>query len=160
MAERIQRYWRQFLDSLPPGTARPEGFVEAFHFGTKPADAAEVNPLVLDGTKTATGALLWALQADAKAAAQPGDHWIVTDGYAEPVCVICTLDARVISFDQVGEDYARWGGERDRDLKSWRDLYWEYIVEECRRLGRDPDRRAPLVMERFELVYAEPLRDA
>jgi uncharacterized protein YhfF len=50
------------------------------------------------------------------------------------------------------------GGERDRTLASWRDLYWSYITSECERLGRAPDPKAPLVMERFEVVYDTPLQ--
>jgi uncharacterized protein YhfF len=154
----VERYWAQFLGSIPAGEPRPEGYVEAFFFGTRPDRAHEINRLVLDGTKTATGSLLWSLEADGKRSARAGDYWIVTNGGDDPVCIIRTLDARVIPFDQVGEDYAWCGGERDRSLESWRDLYWDYIVSECRRIGRTPDAKAPLVMERFEVVYAESMR--
>lgn len=159
MSSRVERYWAQFLASIPAGEPRPEGYVEAFFFGTKPDRAHAINRLVLDGTKTATGSLLWSLQADGKRAAREGDYWIVTNGGDDPVCVIRTLDARLIPFDEVEEGYAWWGGERDRSLESWRDLYWDYIVSECRRIGRQPDAKAPLVMERFEVVYAESLRE-
>jgi len=37
-------------------------------------------------------------------------------------------------------------------------MYWEYIVSECKRIGREPDVKAPLAMERFRVVYSEPLR--
>ena len=43
-------------------------------------------------------------------------------------------------------------------MSDWRRMYWEYIVSECKRIGREPDRKAPLAMERFHVVYAEPLR--
>ena len=153
----VERYWAQFLASLAPGARRPRRYVEAFYFGTIPERAHEITALVLAGAKTATGALLWAIEADGKAPARPGDHWIVTDGADDPRCVIETLDARVIPFDEVGEDYARWGGEGDCSLASWRAMYWSYITGECQRIGRAPDPKAPLVMERFRVVYAEPL---
>jgi uncharacterized protein YhfF len=50
------------------------------------------------------------------------------------------------------------GGEEDRSLESWREIYWEYIERECQRIGVEPNTHAPLVMERFRVVYAEPLR--
>jgi uncharacterized protein YhfF len=112
---------------------------------------------VLDGTKTATGCLLWSVEADGKRAARAGDHWVVTNGGDDPVCIIHTTDARVIPFDEVGSDYAWWGGEGDRTLASWRGLYWSYISGECKRIGRTPDPKAPLVMERFAVVYSSPL---
>jgi uncharacterized protein YhfF len=153
----VDRYWAQFLAALPADRARPERYVEAFFFGTQPALAHEITALVLAGTKTATGALLWALEADGRRPARAGDLSIVTNGGDEPQCVIETIDARILPFDEVGEEYARWGGEGDRSLAGWRDLYWRYIEGECRRIGRAADPKAPLVMERFRVAYAEPL---
>jgi hypothetical protein len=43
-------------------------------------------------------------------------------------------------------------------LADWRQGYWDYIVSECQRIGRDPARNAPLNMERFRVVYRQPLR--
>ena len=59
----------------------------------------------------------------------------------------------ILSFDEIGEDYARWGGEGDCSLQSWRRMCWKYIELECKRIGRDPSVKAPLVMERFGVVY-------
>jgi uncharacterized protein YhfF len=156
VTSRVERYWAQFLASIPDGEPRPERYVDAFFFGIRPEHAPAITPLVLEGTKTATGSLLWSLEAEGKPPARAGDHWIVTNGGDDPACVIVTTDARVIPFDEVGEDYARQGGEAGCTLAGWRDLYWRYIVGECERLGRDPHEKAPLVMERFEVVYAEP----
>ena len=66
--------------------------------------------------------------------------------------MIETVEVRVIPYDEVGGDYARDGGEGDRTLASWREGYWDYIVSECRRIGRDPARDAPLNMERFRCI--------
>jgi uncharacterized protein YhfF len=154
---RVDRYWAQFLAAIAEDEAKPDGYVEAFFFGTRPDLAHEITPLVLDGTKTATGALLWAIEADGKRPARPGDFWIVTNGGDDPQCVIQTSDVRVIPFDEVGEEYAKWGGEEGCTLDGWRRLYWSYIQGECDRIGRAPHPKAPLVMERFRVVYAEPL---
>jgi uncharacterized protein YhfF len=113
---------------------------------------------VLDGTKTAAGALLWSIEADGKRAARPGDFWIATNGGDDPQCIIQTSDVRVLPFDEVGAEYATWGGEGDLTPESWRRIYWSYIESECDRIGRAPDPKAPPVMERFRVVYAEPPR--
>jgi len=154
---RVDRYWAQFLASLPEGSSKPDRFVEAFYFGTDPSRAHEITPLVLAGAKTATGTLLWSIEADGKRPARTGDHSIVTNGSDDPQCIIETLDVEITPFEEVGQDHARWGGEGDCTLGAWREMYWSYIEDECKRIGRKPDRMAPLVMERFRVVYAEPL---
>ena len=156
---RVDRYWAQFLASIPAGKTKPDRYAEAFFFGTDPGLAHEITPLVLDGTKTATGALLWSIEADGKQPAVAGDFWIVTKGGDDPQCIIQTSDVRVLPFDEVGEEYARWGGEGDGTLDSWRRMYWSYIGSECNRIGRMAEPKAPLVMERFRVVYAEGLAE-
>jgi len=156
--DRIELYWQQFLASLPPDAPGPARFVQPASFGFTPQDATEISRLVLDDVKTATGSPLWSYQADGKPVPQVGDFWIVIDGTGEPVCVIRTFDVRIIAFDQMPEDYALWGGEGDLSMEFWRRIYWKYIVTECARIGRATSAKAPLVMERFAVVYREPLQ--
>jgi uncharacterized protein YhfF len=158
MTSRTDQYWQQYLTSLPRRTDRPKPYVESFFFGFTPEDASAVACLVLEGIKTATGSVLWSYEADGKQIPRIGDCWIVTDGNDDPVCIIRTTDVSTIPFDEVRETYAREGGEGDRTLATWRPMYWRYIVSECRRIGREPNRKAPLVMERFTVVYREPLQ--
>jgi uncharacterized protein YhfF len=147
------RYWAGYVASLPPEQRPAQPYVEAFCFGIVPEDAPEIVPLVLAGTKTATGSLLWAYEADGKPLPAAGDHWIVTAGADDPVCIIETTEVRILPFDEVGADWARDGGEGDLSLSFWRDIYSRYIESECRRIGHEPSPKAPLVMERFRVVY-------
>ncbi len=153
MRDPADRHWQAYLDSLPAGADRPARYVESFSFGFTPQDASEIAVLVIDGIKTATGSVLWSYEADGKPLPRVGDHWIVRDGAGEPACVIRTTDVAILPFDEVPETYAREGGEGDRTLATWRSMYWRYIVSECRRIGREPHEKAPLVMERFTAVY-------
>jgi uncharacterized protein YhfF len=157
MATNVERYWEQFLNSMPIGKERPTRYLESFAFGFTPADAREIAQLVLAGTKIATGSVLWASQADGKPIPKAGDFSIVTVGGDDPVCVIETTEIRTIPFDEVTADYAWDGGEGDRSLASWREMYWKYIERECQRLAMEPIAKTPLLMERFRLVYAAPL---
>jgi uncharacterized protein YhfF len=156
---KVARYWDQFLENLPEGSDPSPRYAGDFCFGSEPEQAPELAELVIQGTKTATGSLLWALEADRKPKPRTGDHWIVTRGGDDPACVIRTLEAKVIPFDEVGEGYAFRGGEGDRTLVSWRALYWDYIAWECARIGCEPHEKAPLVMETFQVVYSESLRE-
>ncbi len=156
MPTNVQRYWEQFLNSISVGRHRPARYLEAFAFGSTLADAKEIAPLVLAGTKTATGSVLWASQADRKPIPTAGDFSIVTLGGDDPVCVIETTDIRTIPFDEVTADYAWDGGEGDRSMAGWREMYWNYVERECRRLALEPTAKTPLLMERFRVVYAAP----
>jgi uncharacterized protein YhfF len=71
----------------------------------------------------------------------------------EPVCVIETTQVHVSPFEEVSEAFAAAEGEGDGSLKYWRDAHWPYFARECRRIGRAPDARMPVVCERFALIY-------
>jgi uncharacterized protein YhfF len=151
------RYWAQYLASLAASERPARSYVEAFSFGWKPEHAREIAELVLAGAKTATGSVLWSYEVDAKRLPEAGDLWIVTGGADDPMGIIETTQVRIVPYDEVTPDYARDGGEGDRSMAAWRDIYWRYLELECRRIGREPSPKAPLVMERFRLVYREPL---
>ena len=158
MSSNVDRYWNQFLESLPAEVERPARYADSFYFGTQPERANEISDLVLNGTKTATGSLEWTYEVEGKPMPQPGDLSVVTNGRDDPVCIIETVEVRVIPFDEGVEDFAYEGGEGDRSLADWRRIYWDYIVSKCGRLGGEPSEKAPLVMERFRVIYSERLR--
>jgi uncharacterized protein YhfF len=145
----VTQYQGQFLRSLSSEANKALRFVEPVSFGFTPQDATEISNLVVGGIKTATGSVLWSYQADGKALPGEGDFWVVVDGDGNPICVAQTTDVEIIPFDKVPEEYARWGGEGDCSLTSWRRIYWKYIVLECERVGREPSTNAPLIMERI-----------
>jgi len=155
----VDRYWEQFLASLPQGEGRPSTYAGIAAFGLTWDDARDIAPLVLNGTKTASGTLVWSNQADGTPLPRSGEFRIVIAGTDEPVCVIETTEVRIIPYDEVPDEYALEGGEGDRSPADWRKIYWDYIVHECKRIGRKPNAKAPLAMERFRVVYAEPLHD-
>ena len=157
MTTKAEQYWQQFLASLAAGTPRPARYTDVFSFGTRPEHGRPIAALVVAGTKTATGSVQWTYDAAGTPLPQAGDLSIVTDGTDTPVCIIETVDVQVLPYDEVGEAYAWAGGERDRTLASWREMYWDYIVSECGRLGRPPSATTPLVMERFRVAYQAPL---
>lgn len=160
MVTDIDRYWAQFLASLPNGANRPAGYYEAFFFGSSRESCEVITPLVLDGTKTATVSLLWVYEAEGRRPPATGDYSIVIDTYRKPQCIIEDTEIRVLPYDEVDAAFAWDGGEEDRTLASWRQIYWEYIQAECARIGREPSPKTPLVCERFRVVYKEPLRNA
>ena len=154
MTTKVDRYWEQYLDSLP--TRRTRVYAGVTAFGITSEDARAIAPLVRDGIKTATGGLVWANEADGNPGPRPGDLCIVIAGEDEPVCIIETTEVRIFPYDEVPDEYAWEGGEGERTVRDWRRIYWNYIVSECKRIGREPSVKAPLAMERFRVVYSEP----
>jgi uncharacterized protein YhfF len=158
MPPKIDRYWTQFLASLPNPSERPQQYYDAFYFGTSKESAKLIAALVVDGVKTATGSLQWVYEAEGKPIPNPGDYSIVTNGEGEPICIIQASEVNIIPFDEVDAALAWAGGEEDRTLESWRRIYWDYIVSECNRIHREATSKTPLVCERFRVVYKEPLK--
>ena len=155
-SEHADRYWAQLVRSAPAGSARPRSYYEAFHFGSG-ADATSIAALVVRH-ETSTASLQWVYDAEGRRPPIPGDLSIVLDGLDHPVCVIETTEVKVVPYDaMVDEKFAYEGGEGDRTLKSWRRMYWTYILSECARIEREPFRQTPLVCERFRAVYDAPL---
>jgi uncharacterized protein YhfF len=158
MPEVLDRYWAQFLATFPDDSERPRAYYESFYFGSTPESAKSIAVLVLNGVKTATGSLQRVYETEGKRQPAGGDYSIVTDAEGEPLCIIQDTEIRIIPYDEVDADFAWDGGEMDRTLESWREIYWDYIQSECARINRQPTLKMPLVCERFRVVYREPLR--
>jgi uncharacterized protein YhfF len=158
MRGKVDRYWAQFLASLPDASNHPQHYFDTFYFGTSKESAKQIAALVISGIKTAAGSLQWVYEAEGKPIPQTGDYNVVTNGEGEPVCIIQDTEVKVVPFNEVDEAFAWDGGEEDRSLESWRRIYWDYIVSECSRIHREPVPKTPLVCERFRVVYKEPLK--
>lgn len=155
MSGRIDRYWQQFVTVSPE--LKPDHFVEAYWFGIEPQDAKGIAQLVMKGIKIATGSILWSLEHDGKPIPKVGDYNIVTDGYDHPLCIVLTTQVRILPLNEVDAQFAFDGGEGDRTLAGWRDIYWRYLQSECIRIGREPTWQAPIICERFRVMYQDAL---
>jgi len=93
MATDVERYWDQFLTFLPTRTGRPLRYAGTAAFGFTSDDARGIAPLVRNGTKTASGGLVWSNEFDGKPGSRPGDRSIVLAGPDEPVCIIETTES-------------------------------------------------------------------
>ena len=68
--------------------------------------------------------------------------------------MIRTTWVGVVPFRDVDERFAWDEGENDRSLASWRDGHRSYFSRVCARLGQEFSEDMPVVLERFELVWA------
>lgn len=150
-SERVEEFWRGFC-SENQGVGPDEPF-QVWHFGNNPELADKLSALVLEGTKTATAALVWEAEADPDTAPVPGGYSVVTDFAGAPRCVIRTTEIRVLPFDEVDANFAFDEGEGDRSLDHWRQVHWDYFAERCVELGKVPDLKMRVICERFELLF-------
>jgi uncharacterized protein YhfF len=144
-------FWSTFTSSL--GHDPSDRFYEAFHFCDNAPDADALAALVLAGTKRATTALVWAHDAEDKPIPKPGALSVVTLFSGEPVCIIETVSIEIMPFSEVGAEFAATEGEGDGSLAYWQRVHTEFFGRECERLGREFTPGAPVICERFEVVY-------
>jgi len=144
-----------YLKSLPPAESREKQYYEAFRFGNNARMANRCADLVVRRIKTATSSLLWEYEATGKPLAQVGDLSIATNWNREPVCIIETIEVRILPFKEVDEGFVYDYGEGDRSINWWNKNMWEYYSEECRSLGRAPTSEMPVVCERFRVIFPD-----
>lgn len=150
-SEQVEEFWREFCEGSP-GVGLKEPY-QVWHFGNGPELADELCKLVLEGSKTATAALVWEAEADPDTAPVPDGYSVVTDFAGEPHCIIRTLEIRVMPFDEVDAEFAFDEGEGDRSLDHWRQVHWDYFAQRCVELGKVPDLKMQVICERFELIF-------
>lgn len=147
----LSAFWAEFAKAT--GGADEERFYEAFLFGDSEDMANELAELVLQGTKRATAAALWAYEAEGQRLPQPGDLSIVTDWSGKPLCVIETQSLEVVPFRQVTAEFAATEGEGDGSLAFWQRAHREFFSRECAAAGREFTESMQVVCERFAVRY-------
>jgi uncharacterized protein YhfF len=147
----IHAFWRAFTSTI--GHDPSDRFYEAFHFDDNASSADELATLVLAGAKRAGAALVWAFEAERKPVPKPGDLSVVTLFSGKPVCIIETQSIQIVPFSEVDADFAATEGEGDGSLAYWQQAHKAFFRRECQRLGREFSLSAPVVCERFAVVY-------
>jgi uncharacterized protein YhfF len=82
-----------------------------------------------------------------------GDHLLVLDGQAQPVCVVRIVKVEVKPFEEAGPDFAARENEGDASLEYWADGHRGYFEKQCAAWGREWSPRLEVVCEHFELVH-------
>jgi len=151
----IASFWQSFVRTraIDP-TPR---FFEAFHFDDNERSANELARLVLAGTKRATAGLVWSFENASVPLPRVGDVSVVTDWAQTPLCVIETQRVDIVPYDEVSAEFAATEGEGDGSLRYWREAHWAYFGRECERIGRVRSPNMPVVCERFEVVFRDPM---
>jgi uncharacterized protein YhfF len=149
----IQSFWGAFLDSDSCPSDANQRFDVSFRIGSTDEDADEGVRLILSGEKTATSSLLWDYKESRKPLPYVGALSVLEDGKRTPVCVIETTWVKIIPFDQIDAKFAHEYSEADGTLEGWRRMFWDYYVIDCSKKGRVMLGDAPMVCERFHVIF-------
>jgi uncharacterized protein YhfF len=150
---RIEAYWRSYLETLPSGSPVREEEYSAEGWGDSPQMAAGLGALIAAGTKTATCSALWEYEAEGEPLPEAGSKTIVLDGSGDPLCIVETTEVEVRPYDEVDARFAYEEGEGELSLQYWREAHWRFFSRTLPSIGKEPATDMPLVCERFRVVY-------
>lgn len=147
-------FWKAFLHNLPPShPAQRLPKPAAWGFGDSAEMADRLGELVVQGIKRATTSLAWEYEYLREQPPKVGDLSILLDGQGSPLCIIETVEVEIKPFEQVDERFAFDEGEGDRSLEYWRSVHTLFFSRACQQIGRAFNDKAPVVCERFKLIY-------
>ena len=135
---------------VPPGNVRVDGY------GDSEALSKELLALIRSGQKRAGTGLVWLHEYENEPLPKAGDIEIVIDHLDQPSVVTRIVSAKVMPYEEVTAEYAAIEGEGDGSLAYWRETHWTYFARECKRIGREPSERMPVVCSVFEVVDVLP----
>ena len=135
---------------VPPGNVRVDGY------GDSEALSKELLALIRSGQKRAGTGLVWLHEYENEPLPKAGDIEIVIDHLDQPSVVTRIVSAKVMPYEEVTAEYAAIEGEGDGSLAYWREAHWAYFARECKRIGREPSERMPVVCSVFEVVDVLP----
>jgi uncharacterized protein YhfF len=151
--ETVNRYWDEFLASLPPDSPYRTKTYVAEGWGDSPALADELGALIVRGIKTATCSALWEWEAEENPIPQKGLITIALDGRGQPLCIVETVEVTIRKYNEVDADFAREEGEGDLSLNDWRKAHRNYFSRVLPKISKEFSEDMPLVCERVRLIY-------
>lgn len=149
----IDKYWSEFLNSLPEDERNPDMNYTAEQWGDSSDLANRLSSLILSGKKTASCSSLWEHEKEGSQIPETGMYTIVLNGKSEPVCIVETTDVQIMPFEKVDESFAFLEGEGDRSLEYWRSAHWNFFTRSLEKIDLQPKMNMPVVCEKFKLVY-------
>jgi uncharacterized protein YhfF len=149
----IDTFWSSYLQTKGQRRQSTSPPPEAWGFGDNAEMANDLGQLVIEGVKTATCSLLWEYEAEGETLPHKGELSIILDGDGQPLCIIQTVQVKIVPFEAVDADFAYDEGEGDRSLAYWRATHWRSFSRVCQKLGHTVSPDMLLVCERFQVIY-------
>ena len=122
----------------------------AWAFGAAPD---LLKDLTLAGIKSAAASAYDLYEISGDSLPTAGDLGVILDAQGSAVCVIRTLKAYVVPFNEVSAEHARKEGEGLRDLATWRKVHETFFTDCLASEGLTFREDMKVVCEEFEVVY-------
>ena len=146
-------FWQRYLGTLPAEHPHRRARPDVFAFGDSASLADELATLVKTGRKQATASLPIEFTSEGLRLPVPGDVSIVTRADGSPVAIIESIEVRHVPFHAVDAAFAADEGEGDSTLAWWRNAHRDYFGRVSAKLGCEFDENAPVICQRFRVVW-------
>ena len=112
---------------------------------------------ILDGQKVTTTSLALEYEVEGAPLPRVGGRSVVVDSNERPVCVIETVEVRVVALGDVGYDDVVGEGEGYASVAEWRTSHEDFwggpeMLESLRGRALVLDDATPVVVERFRVI--------
>jgi uncharacterized protein YhfF len=144
--------WENYLSTLNKYGLKSRTYT-SWHFCSDKKSANELAKLVKKEIKTATSSLYLLYELDRKEIPQKGNMNVITDWDGIAQAVTETISVSLVTFKDVGKDFAKKEGEGDRSLDYWRKVHVEFFTKELLNFGKEFSENMLIVCEEFKLVY-------
>ena len=112
---------------------------------------------ILDGRKVTTTSLALEYEVEGAPLPRVGGRSVVVDSNERPVCVIESVEVRVVALGEVGYDHVVGEGEGYASVADWRASHEDFwggaeMLESLRGRALVLDDATPVVVERFRVI--------
>ena len=120
--------------------------------GENELDSSILGLLVANGKKSASSSLLVEFTKGEVTLPKVDNQSVIIDWSGRVLCLIRTVDVKILPFKEVGESHAAKEMLGDGTLEYWQDVYWDLFGQVCENYGDEADEEMDVVCESFEVI--------
>jgi len=107
---------------------------------------------IVNGNKRATTGLHAAYRFDNELLPRVGDRTMVRDSRDRDIAIIEVTKVEIRLYREVDAAFAAIEGEEDKSLAYWQTVHWDFLGQECARIGIPLNDEIEVVLEYFKVV--------
>lgn len=143
---RLKDFWKSFLEAK--GLDKDTTYYKVQRMGQDEKASQRLIKLMMRGKKRATISALNIRGSDGGILPRKGAYTVIADWYGIPCCVIKTVRAQVIRFNEITIEQVLKMGE-DTTIEDWLERHRDFF----KKTGVDFSEDMPIVFEEFRLEY-------
>ena len=123
-------------------------------FGIDAETTQMIFDYIKDGVKVGTFTLPWILENTGQSQAEAGQPVILIDYDGTPTLVLRILESTTVAFGDIDASITRLDGPAVQDPEIWKPLHQQFWEAQLAKFGLTVTDSMPVLVEKFELVYA------